>query len=133
MIDKIYMDARFSANYPKEDTNKVINVGVVGFSSGKFDKTKAGEELMYALFDIRDIYWKQFGTRCKFKIVSGLTDMGVPAIAYKEAKFVLGSKTKTVGIACLIVIGECTKMTKEFKEKFPEKPIIEIEFQETNV
>lgn len=82
------------------DVNKIIekfllledlfHVGVVGYSSQKFDEKKA-EELLKNEFE----KLKQSGKN--ISIVSGLTDLGIPKIAYKLAK---QFGFFTVGIAC---------------------------------
>ncbi|CAF0713517.1 unnamed protein product [Brachionus calyciflorus] len=68
-----------------------INVGVVGYSATKFDKLK-GANLVKKAFDELE---KQFGSN--IAIVSGYTNIGIPALAYQEAA---KRGWKTVGIAC---------------------------------
>ena len=66
-------------------------IGIVGYSGTKFDQSK-GQSLVVEAFDDLET---RFGK--DLTIVSGLTMLGIPAMAYKEA-----SKRgfKTVGIAC---------------------------------
>ena len=71
---------------------KMKNVGVVGFSGRKFDE-KLAESILNALFDSVELLY----TDCEFALVSGLTNVGVPAIAYKLAA---KRKWHTVGVAC---------------------------------
>ena len=71
--------------------NKTINIGVVGFSTQEFDKKLAKEKIKEA-FDIIEKEYKG-----NFVIISGLTDLGIPSLAYKEA---VKRKWKTVGGAC---------------------------------
>ena len=66
-------------------------VGVVGYSGKKFD-----EILGTALFVVAmDIVKSEHGS--DLTIVSGLTDLGIPSIAYKYA---FDNDLKTVGVAC---------------------------------
>jgi hypothetical protein len=62
-------------------------VGVVGFSNPNFDRHKAAEYLAGAFSSIQG----------KALVVSGLTDLGIPALAYRVAK---NFSFKTAGIAC---------------------------------
>lgn len=71
--------------------SKPIQVGVVGYSSGKFDKERA-EHLVFAALNV--LYNRYEGN---MTIVSGLTDLGIPGLAYQYAK---RENLKTVGIAC---------------------------------
>lgn len=72
---------------PKEP----VRVGVVGYSARKFDKKKGLGFLREAFDEIERKYGKNI------MIVSGLTDLGVPALAYREA---VKRGWKTSGIAC---------------------------------
>jgi hypothetical protein len=71
---------------------KTIYVGVVGYSKSDFNHEKAVESLKKAFTIIEN----QFPS-AKFNCVSGLTNQGVPALAYKEACARLWS---TTGVAC---------------------------------
>jgi hypothetical protein len=75
--------------YLKENKSDVIKIGFVGFSSAKFDETKA-KEIIKEAFDT-------FIKNKKVEIVSGLTNLGIPKLVYKEAK---KRELYTVGIAC---------------------------------
>jgi len=67
-------------------------IGVVGYSGAKFDLTIAKALLEIAL-DLMDLIHEDN----EFAIVSGYTDLGIPALAYRSA----GKRGwKTVGIAC---------------------------------
>jgi len=70
----------------------MINIGVVGYSGGKFDETIA-KALMAIAFDIVE----ENHPDKEYMVVSGLTDLGIPSIAYNMAK---KRKWKTMGIAC---------------------------------
>ena len=70
----------------------MYKVGIVGFSSGDFNRAKAQEEIEKA-FGLLDILNKEE----QVEIVSGLTNIGVPAMAYKESR---KYDWKTRGIAC---------------------------------
>lgn len=69
-----------------------INIGVVGYSSQKFDENIA-KALIIKAFDQVE---KDF-PGAKFTVVSGLTDLGIPGLAYREAD---KRDWKTVGVAC---------------------------------
>lgn len=73
---------------------KEIRIGVAGFSSKKFDEAKATEHLKKAFDEIK----AESDDEVTFSVVSGWTNVGVPALAYKEAK---SRQWKTVGIACV--------------------------------
>ena len=64
-----------------------IRVGVVGYSAKKFDKEKARAMIEKTLDLLKE----------DIEIVSGLTYLGVPAIAYDIAK---ERGLRTVGVAC---------------------------------
>lgn len=89
-----------------ESENKDYFVGVVGFSDKKFDKEKA-KKLIKEAFD-------KIENNGNIKIVSGLTALGIPLLAYKEA---VKREWETIGVAC--------EKAKEF-ELFPvdEKKIV---------
>lgn len=67
-------------------------IGIIGFSTQKFDVLKA----QLKLFELLKLRGEQYGAEhcC---VISGLTNLGVPAIAYQCA---VTLKMKTVGIAC---------------------------------
>ena len=65
-------------------------IGVVGYSGQKFDESKARAILREALF-------KRYLEHLECAVVTGLTDLGIPALAYREADK-LGMIL--VGIAC---------------------------------
>jgi len=70
----------------------MTSVGVVGYSGGKFNEDIA-KALMAIALDVVEENHKDD----KYELVSGLTDMGIPAIAYRMAD---KRGWKTVGIAC---------------------------------
>ena len=70
----------------------MFNIGVVGYSGGKFNEDVAKALVAIAL----DVVAEDNGDK-KYALVSGLTDMGIPAIAYRAAD---KRGWKTVGIAC---------------------------------
>lgn len=57
------------------------NIGVVGYSSSNFNETIA-KALMAIAFDIVEENYKDK----EYRLISGLTDIGIPAIAYRLAK-----------------------------------------------
>jgi predicted Rossmann-fold nucleotide-binding protein len=67
-----------------EEDDNVLYVGVVGYSAQKFDERDAREILEDALDDIEDEYVES-GDYTEIAIVSGLTNMGIPRIAYQVA------------------------------------------------
>ncbi|MFY9222919.1 MAG: hypothetical protein WAQ98_09630 [Blastocatellia bacterium] len=69
-----------------------LRVGVVGYSSKQFDLQLASQLIKNA-FDKVD---KEYANHKKI-IISGLTDLGIPSLAYKEA---CKRRWKTIGIAC---------------------------------
>lgn len=70
--------------------NVKLRVGVVGYSNQPFDRQDA-------LLLIRDAF-DSFGRIADIEIVSGLTRLGIPALAYEEAT---RRGWKTIGVACL--------------------------------
>lgn len=72
---------------------KEIRIGVVGYSPPtKFDETEATRILNKAYDNIE----RQYAGKPK-AVVSGLTNFGIPALAYREAVL---RNWRTVGIAC---------------------------------
>lgn len=70
-----------------------LRIGVVGFSAQAFDKDAATLKLEHAIISaIAD-----HSSNTDVEIVSGLTNLGIPAIAYAIAG---ANGYKTVGIAC---------------------------------
>lgn len=67
-----------------EQDENTLYVGVVGYSSQSFDEAEAKEILEEAFDDIEDEYVEN-GDYEDIVIVSGLTDMGIPRIAYQIA------------------------------------------------
>lgn len=72
--------------------DREIRIGIVGYSAMKFDLQLA-ETLLINAYDNIDREYPNFNKT----IVSGLTDLGIPSLAYKEA---VRRGWKTVGIAC---------------------------------
>jgi len=62
------------------DRKKTVKVGVVGFSAQKFDISKAKAYIVAAFDKIE----KDFSPK-NIHCISGLTDLGIPALAYREA------------------------------------------------
>ena len=69
-----------------------LNVGIIGFSNEKKYKASDGKK---AVTDAFDNLSKLFPER-DIHVVSGLTNIGIPKLAYEEA---VKKKWKTVGIA----------------------------------
>jgi hypothetical protein len=81
-------------NKPKaQSSQEYINVGIVGYSATSFNEAKAEEVLNRVYSWLLDNYSEDY----KIRIVSGLTNIGVPKIAYALAK---KKDWETVGIAC---------------------------------
>lgn len=73
-------------------TSNKIKVGVIGFSDeSKFNKSDAIKAFNDAFDNIKELFPER-----EIHIVSGLTNMGMPRLAYEEA---VRRKWKTVGIA----------------------------------
>jgi hypothetical protein len=68
-----------------------LRIGVVGYSATDFNERKA-KKLVKKGFD--SVLDNHSGTPC---VVSGLTNIGIPKIAYKEAS---NRGWKTAGVAC---------------------------------
>ena len=71
---------------------KELRIGVVGYSGQKFNTIKALNLIRKAYDNINSLYPKESKT-----IVSGLSNLGIPAIAFREA---IKRKWRTVGISC---------------------------------
>ena len=69
-----------------------MKIGVVGYSAGKFS-----QEIAERLVDIGFEYMEISTGEHQFEIVSGYTDLGIPALAYRHAT---AAGHRTVGIAC---------------------------------
>lgn len=78
-----------------------MKIGVVGYSAGTFDIDKANKLLLLG-FEYVDAVYDDGSFDQQIEIVSGLTNIGIPALAYKLANaFGLpDSPCLTVGIAC---------------------------------
>lgn len=66
------------------EEDDILFVGVVGYSSQKFDEAEAREIIEEAFDDIEDEYVEN-GDYESITIVSGLTNLGIPKIAYEVA------------------------------------------------
>lgn len=71
-----------------------VYVGVVGYSDKKFDKEKARKYISNFFDNLKKVLEE---AEKEVVIVSGLTSLGIPLIAYEEAD---KRGWKTVGIAC---------------------------------
>lgn len=69
-----------------------LRVGVVGYSGQKFDVDQARMFVVRAFDTIKDKY-----PHHQITVVSGLTNLGIPKIAYAEA---VGRGWRTAGVAC---------------------------------
>jgi hypothetical protein len=72
-----------------------MRIGVVGYSAQKFDEQKAEALLIKAFHSVENIHKVAL---TDLWIVSGLTNLGVPAVAYRCAA--MHWQAKTMGIAC---------------------------------
>lgn len=68
-----------------------MKIGVVGYSAAKFDEDKARVLVEAGIDSLAKL------STSKVEIVSGYTDMGIPALAYRHAA---KRGFRTVGIAC---------------------------------
>lgn len=80
-------------SFTREAAPKKFRIGVVGYSSAYFDR-KEGKKLIEKLVKKA---LRRNRSNAKVSIVSGLTKMGIPLIAYKYAD---ENKYHTVGYAC---------------------------------
>ena len=71
-------------------------IGVVGYSAQKFDEAEATRLLRRAFNGIDYGFDRRFYFG-PVAVVSGLTDLGIPALAYREA---VSRGWRTIGIAC---------------------------------
>ncbi len=80
-----------SVNYLFESSEEILpmKIGVVGYSAKKFDNRLA-EKLIIEGLD-------KFKAKEGDELVSGLTDLGIPGLAYRIGK---ERKMKLIGIAC---------------------------------
>ena len=69
-----------------------LKIGVVGYSWQKFDEAEALRKLREAY----DTLERQHPQEQK-AVISGLSDIGIPALAYREA---VSRHWRTVGVAC---------------------------------
>lgn len=162
-----------AAKIPDIACQKPLRIGVVGYSDNQKVKDRLKSRywteanLMTSLHNIQYMLQLVHGHCTQFELVSGLTDTGVPGIAYHHVKKGSHNKevfVKTVGFACekakdflqfpvdekhiigknwgdeseaflqyidgLIRIGngdQSIRECEEFKRKYPNKPIIEID------
>jgi hypothetical protein len=77
-----------------------MKIGVVGYSSGKFDEDLA--EAMLELGFVNVLYYDlkhspRISLDHEIEVVTGLTNVGIPKLAYE---FAAGRNWRTVGIAC---------------------------------
>lgn len=92
-----------------------LRIGVAGFSGQKFDEEHAQQLLEQGL----DKIVAEHPEATSYVLVSGWTDLGIPALAYREAA-VRGWNTK--GIAC----GKVNEKNEETGElRFPLFPVDE--------
>ncbi|MDP3640473.1 MAG: hypothetical protein Q8R53_04725 [Nanoarchaeota archaeon] len=75
----------------KKSTDE-LKIGVVGYSWQNFDE----EEAIRLLREAYDTLERQYPQEKK-AVISGLTDIGIPALAYREA---VSRQWRTIGIAC---------------------------------
>jgi hypothetical protein len=144
-----------------------LRIGIVGYSDDSkiSDKEWAIANISWALGKAKEELQYKFGHCDKFILVSGLTDTGIPGMAYhltQNGKHNKSTYVKTVGYACskakdftqfpvdekhiignnwgdesqeflsnidcLVRVGggkQSLEEVKLFKEKYPEKPLIE--------
>ena len=73
--------------------DRTLYIGVIGYSEQTFDEEKAREIIEEAYEDIEQEYHNDFD---EFVVVSGLTNQGIPKIAYEVADEM---GYRTVGVA----------------------------------
>lgn len=84
--------SEIDAATPTLPQERPLQVGVVGYSGTPFDQ-EAGRELVRQALD----WVVEHHPAPSYALVSGLTDMGIPALAYREAQ---ARGWRLVGIAC---------------------------------
>jgi hypothetical protein len=72
-----------------------MKLGIVGYSEGTFDETEAKRLIVLGIYHVESTSGKMVT-----HMVSGLTDQGIPGLAYRIAVDPLGGEMTTVGIAC---------------------------------
>lgn len=154
---------------PNTICSNPLKIGVIGYSDDSKiqDKEWAIANISWGLGRAKEELQYIFGHCDKFVLVSGLTDVGIPGLAYHlvtQGKHNKSTYVKTVGYACskagnfpqfpvdekhiignnwgdeseeflknidaLVRIGGGDQSMKEsemFKEKYPNKPIIEFD------
>lgn len=78
-----------SLSYLFEREDKPMEIGVIGYSGQKFDETLAKKLIRLGL--------EKAGAKSGDYLVSGLTNLGIPKLAYEIA---VSLGMRTVGIAC---------------------------------
>lgn len=77
--------------------DNILRVGIVGYSAQKFDEEQAMRLIYRGMEKIVKNVVQNKDKEISIEIVSGLTDLGIPALAYKFAK---QHNLYTVGVAC---------------------------------
>lgn len=72
-----------------------MKLGIVGYSSGTFDENEASRLILLGI-----LHAEMSSGKMVTHIVSGLTDQGVPGLAYHLALDPDNGEMTTVGIAC---------------------------------
>lgn len=80
-----------------QNSKQKINIGVIGYSSQKFDEDVAKTHIKDAFDEIEKKYKKEIKDDVVFSVISGWSNVGIPKLAYEEAE---SRKWNTVGIAC---------------------------------
>lgn len=83
---------------PKQFVKNIGCIGVIGYSAQEYDKSKGAEYLLFSMFDMEHLLTYELGCN-RFKLVSGLTNLGIPKEAYSLAN-ILGDDVIAVGFAC---------------------------------
>ena len=73
----------------EQEKRKEMKIGVIGYSAQKFDETLAKKLIQLGL--------EKAGAKSGDELVSGLTDLGIPGLAYRIGK---NQNMKLIGIAC---------------------------------
>lgn len=72
-----------------------MKLGIVGYSEGTFDENEAKRLIILGIY-----HTELSSGKMVTHIVSGLTDQGIPGLAYRIAADPAGGEMPTVGIAC---------------------------------
>ena len=86
------MEKPIKKGSPTINVRKIIRIGVIGYSAQKFNELTARAYIN----DTFNLLKEHFGENTDFHVYSGLTNLGIPKLAYENA---VDRNWKTVGFA----------------------------------